>query len=138
MFNHLLLAIDESEQSQRALAVARDLATATKGDVQVVHVREAVSEGRSGPIWHEGSQNATSIVDAAVAELKTAGVEATGSVRDSIRGVTAQEINDAAHEAQASLIIMGNRGHSQLTDILIGSVVHDVLSHGTLPVLVVR
>jgi len=138
MFEHLLLAIDESEQSQRAVAVARDLATVTNADVQVLHVREAVSEGRGGPVWHEGPDRAASIVDGAVAQLKTAGVDATGSVRDSIRGATAQEINDAADEAQASLIIMGTRGRSELTDILIGSVAHDVLSHGMLPVLVVR
>ena len=75
---------------------------------------------------------------AAVAALQAVGIEASGIVRDSITGATAREILDEAKECQASMIVMGSRGHSEFTDLVIGSVAHKVLNHGTLPVLVIR
>jgi nucleotide-binding universal stress UspA family protein len=137
MFERLLLAIDSSASSRKAVDVTSGLAKLAKSQVQVLHVRESVGGGRSGPIWPEGSSEASTFVDAAVATLKSAGVEVSGSVRDSISGAIAQEILDAANEWQASMIVMGTRGHSELTDLIVGSVAHKVLNHGTVPVLVV-
>jgi nucleotide-binding universal stress UspA family protein len=137
MFERLLLAIDSSESSRKAVDATKVLAKLTKSQVQVVHVREAISQGRSGPVWPEGSSDASSLVDAAIANLTSAGVDVAGSVRDSISGAIAQEILDAANECQASMIVMGTRGHSELTDLVVGSVAHKVLNHGTIPVLVV-
>lgn len=137
MFERLLLAIDSSESSRRALDVTTELARITTSHVEVLHVREAVSGGRGGPIWPEGSGGASSLVDGAVATLTAAGIDAAGSVRDSISGAIAQEILDAAKESRASLIVMGTRGHSELTDLVVGSVAHRVLNHGEVPVLVV-
>jgi nucleotide-binding universal stress UspA family protein len=113
MFERLLLAIDSSESSRKAADETNGLVQLTKSQVQVLHVREAVSGTRSGPIWPEGSSEASSFVDAAVATLKSAGVEVSGSVRDSISGAIAQEILDAANEWQASMIVMGTRGHAE-------------------------
>ncbi|MGP0005488.1 MAG: universal stress protein, partial [Acidimicrobiales bacterium] len=39
MFDRLLVAVDHSEHTNRVLAVAKDLATLSGGEVCLVHVR---------------------------------------------------------------------------------------------------
>jgi nucleotide-binding universal stress UspA family protein len=138
MLEHLLLAIDASEHSQRTRIAAQDLAKSTGASVRVLHVRDGASSGRGGPVWHESQDDATLIVNAAVGLLQEHGVEVSGIVRDSIAGATAREIIDEARESQASMIVMGSRGHSEFSELLIGSVAHKVLNHSTISVLLVR
>lgn len=138
MFNQLLLAVDSSDHSKKALGQAIELAKLANANVRVLHVRDAASSGRGGPVWHESSEEAAALVDETVSELQTAGIESSGVVRDSMIGATAREILDEAQQCGASLIVIGSRGHSEFTDLVIGSVAHKVLNHGSLPVLVVR
>lgn len=138
MFNQLLLAMDSSDHSKRALGEAKELAKLSGANVRVLHVRDATSSGRGGPVWHEGQEEAAALVDETVSELQAAGIESSGVVRDSMIGATAREILDEAQQCQASLIVMGSRGHSEFTDLVIGSVAHKVLNHGSLPVLIIR
>jgi nucleotide-binding universal stress UspA family protein len=53
-------------------------------------------------------------------------------------GPAADFIIDAARKADADLLVLGSHGHSSLANLVLGSVVTKVLSHGDLPVLVVR
>ena len=48
------------------------------------------------------------------------------------------EILAEAEESGASVIVMGSRGVSDLTGLLVGSTAHKVLHLGRLPVLVIR
>ena len=48
MFDNILVAVDGSEQSDRAVATARDLARLSGGTVHLVHVREREVIGGSG------------------------------------------------------------------------------------------
>lgn len=45
---------------------------------------------------------------------------------------------DAAVDLQANLIVMGCRGHSPLTSMVLGSVTQEVLARSHVPVLVIR
>jgi nucleotide-binding universal stress UspA family protein len=45
---------------------------------------------------------------------------------------------DVVAQHNAGLIVVGNRGHSETTSLLIGSVSHHVIQHARVPVLVVR
>ena len=138
MFDHLLVAVDDSEPSRRALTAARELARLASAEVRVLLVREGTSLSRGSPLWNEGHEEAAAPVDAAVAALQADGIVASGTVRDSVVGATAREFLEGAHESKASLIVMGSRGRSELADLVIGSVAHKVLHLGKLPVLVVR
>jgi nucleotide-binding universal stress UspA family protein len=53
-----------------------------------------------------------------------------------VQGYPAKVLLDAA--AGADLLVVGNRGHSEFTEMLLGSVSQNVVTHATCPVLVIR
>ncbi len=84
------------------------------------------------------SDEASNLLKTTVAELADAGVQATGTVRSTSSNLVALEILAEAEECGASVIVMGCRGVSDLTGLIVGSTTHKVLHLGSLPVLVVR
>lgn len=138
MFEKVLVAVDGSEYSKRALAAARDLAQLSGGEVEVLHVRESHFIGRAGAVPDEATTEAQALIDSSVAEFEQAGVKASGSLRGSLAGRVALEIVDEAAEAGSSVIVMGSRGVTDLEGLLIGSTAHKVLHLCSIPVLVVR
>jgi nucleotide-binding universal stress UspA family protein len=139
MFEKIVLAVDGSEQSRKAVPLAVDVARKSDAEVVVVHVREHVVD--LGGVWEQESQSrAAAIVDAACKDLGEAGVKARASVRRSLAGSgrIAQEIIEAADEEEADLIVMGSRGVSNLRGLLLGSVAHKILQLSSQPVLIAR
>jgi len=130
MFEHILTTVDGSEYDRMALGATRELAKLAESTVRVVHVRQSdVLEER---------EEASNLLDQAVADLVAAGVKATGTIRSSLTAFVALEILEEAEECGASVIVMGCRGVSDLTGLLVGSTAHKVLHLGELPVLLVR
>lgn len=137
MLEQVLLAIDGSEHSKRAIPLAADIARKSKGKVVVIHVRE--HDARRGPVWElESEGDAKAILDGAIAELESAGIEATSDSRRALLGRSAQSICEAADEHGAGLIVMGSRGLSDFAGLLLGSVTHKVIQLASCPVLVTR
>jgi nucleotide-binding universal stress UspA family protein len=68
-------------------------------------------------------------------QLQSAGLEAEADRRD---GDAAAELIAAAREWKADLIVMGTRGRTGLTRLVLGSVARNVLHHAPCSVLVVR
>jgi nucleotide-binding universal stress UspA family protein len=138
MFDHILTALDGSPHDAKTLAATKELAKLSGGQVRVVHVREGHFIGRAGFVPCEEQEEASQVVDRAVADLVDTGVKATGTVRTSLTGLVVAEILAEAEESGASVIVMGSRGVSDLTGLLVGSTAHKVLHLGRLPVLVTR
>jgi nucleotide-binding universal stress UspA family protein len=138
MYERLLVAVDHSEVSGRVLAAASELALLSKAEVWVLHLREREVIPRMGLVPTESDAEAASAVEAAVAELTAAGVNASGEVRDTVFGHAAREIVEDAGEHNAGLIVMGSRGRGELTGLVLGSTAHKVIHLTDLPVLVVR
>ena len=138
MYDKVLVAVDHSEVSERALAAARDLALLSKGQVWVLHLREREVIPRMGLVPAEAESDAEVEVTAAVDELIAAGVTAHGVIRDCIFGHAAREIIDDAREHQADVIVMGSRGRGDLAGLVLGSTAHKVIHLADRPVLVVR
>jgi nucleotide-binding universal stress UspA family protein len=138
MFEKILVALDESDHSKKALATAGDLAEMSKGEVRVVYVREAPL-GMGGPLTEiEPSRQAQTYVDESVKSLTDRGIAASGDVRNSQNGRIAAEIIDESKSFGASVIVLGSRGLTELAGLIIGSVTHRILHLSTLPVVVVR
>ena len=137
MFEKILVALDGSEHTAKALQAAADLAKLSGAEVVVLHVREGYFVGRAGEVPIEDHAEASKIVDDAVEQLTAAGVKATATVRGCQHGRVAREILGEADSSRATIIVMGSRGVNDLEGLLIGSTTHKVLHLGKLPVLVV-
>ena len=139
MYDRILVAVDHSEPSDRAVLAARDLAGLSKGEVWVLHLREREYGGKAGiqaPDETTGEANAA--VAACVDVFTQAGVKAHGQVRTTIFGYAAREIVDDAKEIGADVIVMGSRGRGDIAGLLLGSTAHKVIHLSDRPVLVVR
>jgi nucleotide-binding universal stress UspA family protein len=138
MYERVLVAIDRSEISKRALAAAGALASLSDGEVWVLHLREREVIPRMGLVADESPAEAGMWVQKAVDELLSAEDKATGEVRNTIYGQAAREIVDDARLHDAGVIVMGSRGRSDLTGVFLGSTAHKVIHLTDRPVLVVR
>lgn len=139
MYDRILVAVDHSEISDRAVVAARDLAVLSKGEVWVLHLREREMGAKTGMlVIDETTDDANAAVAAAVDVLAQAGVKAHGEVRNTIFGFAAREIINDANEVNADVIVMGSRGRGDLAGLLLGSTAHKVIHLSERPVLVVR
>ena len=139
MYDKILVAVDHSEMSDRALLAARDLALLSKGEVWVLHLREREIAVKTGmAMMDETESDANAKVSAAVEKLVDAGVKAHGEVRTTLFGYAARDIVDDAIEHDADVIVMGSRGRSDLAGFILGSTAHKVIHLTDRPVLIVR
>jgi len=138
MYDRILVAVDHSEMSDRAVLAARDLATLSKGEVRVLHVREREIATKGVTVMDETADDANAAVAAAVEVLTQAGVKAQGVVGTTVYGFAAREIVGDAKDFDADVIVMGSRGRGDLVGIILGSTAHKVIHLTDRPVLVVR
>jgi nucleotide-binding universal stress UspA family protein len=139
MYDRILVAVDHSEISDRAVLAARDLAVLSKGEVWVLHLREREMGAKTGVLVpDETTDEANAKVAASVEVLTRAGVKAHGAVRNTIFGYAAREIVNDAIEAGADVIVTGSRGRGDIAGLLLGSTAHKVIHLSDRPVLVVR
>ena len=139
MYDKILVAVDHSEISDRAVLAARDLALLSKGEVWVLHLQEREIATKTGLVMTDETESeANAKVSAVVEKLAAAGVKAHGDVRTTLFGYAAREIVDDAIEHDADVIVMGSRGRSDLAGFILGSTAHKVIHLTDRPVLIVR
>lgn len=139
----IVVGVDGSPPSQRAVAAAGDLARAFGARVAVVTAVSPplVYPTDLGPV--PGSRTAASslrrnseeLVTAGVANLQRLGVEATGFVRE---GSPTEVLLAVAEEERADLLVVGSRGVRRTQRLLVGSVAMSIASTAACPVLLVR
>ena len=138
MYEKMLVAVDQSEYSDRAVDVARDLAHASGAEVLVLHVKKMVL-GVSGDLLDaEDESEVMKLLDKDARRFEEIGVPVSVQVRTAEIGRTAHQIVAAATEFGADAIIMGSRGRSALTALVLGSVAQGVLHLAEKRVLVVH
>ena len=147
MYNHILLATDGSELSDKAVQHA--LALAKLGQTQITVVNISPNYPRS---YFEGSavidlkeveriqqgwlDAAQAVVDKVVAQGTAAGVPIKGIVVQS--DLVAESLLKAAEKEHCDLIVMASHGYRGIKRLLLGSETQHVLTHATIPVLVLR
>ncbi len=139
MFERILLAADGSSHAKRAQEYARDLALRDDATVIVVYAFPSVPMHLGEPMKEDliarhvdvGRRIAAEAADA----LRDAGVDVITEV---LQGPPADAILRVAQGRDVDLIVMGTRGHGELTSLLVGSVSHRVLAHSAVPVLVLK
>jgi nucleotide-binding universal stress UspA family protein len=138
-FEVVLLAVDKSEQSDRAVEVARDLARLSGGAVHLLHVLEReVVVGRGGGAFDlETEEDVEALVSKELSVLRDGGVEVKVDVRRGRLDETYRAILQVADDISADVIVMGSRGLTAFGALMLGSHTYKVLHASTRPVLVV-
>lgn len=138
MFEKVLVAVDGSQFSEAALAAAEGLAARAGSEVEVVHVHEhdfIPSKAGMSPDL-ERTDEAQAVVDKAVERLKGKGINVTGRLLQASTRDVPRAIIEAADENGADLIIVGRRGLSSLTGMLVGSVSNKLIHVAKVPIMV--
>lgn len=141
-FRKILVPVDFSEHSARALDHAIDLARSFRAELHLMHCYQINVGGVSpyGIVLPESLER--DVREAAVTQL--AGwrekVAAEGiAVRDYVTPeVPSEAIRARAEEIGADLIVMGTRGLTGLSHVLLGSVAERTLRTAPCPVLTVK
>ena len=146
MFKNILIPTDGSEQSQRAVRAGVDLAKLHGARVTGIHVIPdyhllIAYEGAFDPVTEERIEEEAK----ARAEAYLEFVRTTAS-ESGISCSTVCETSDHPYEAilktaeanGCDLILMTSHGRKGLAAVLLGSETRKVLTHATVPVLVMR
>ncbi len=132
LYQRALIAVADADQVGPVVELAR---RAGVREARVLHLnlRESYG-GRRFPL--ETDAAASYAAEAAVFELRMAGMTASGQVRQAMIGKAAEAITAEAAEWGADLIILGPSRRGELAARLRGSVTLHVLQHAPCPVLV--
>lgn len=135
----ILVPVDPDGCSGAALAQAVSLSTAIGGQIRVVHVRIFDPPLRScSRFFPQSSQEATDLLEQAVAAAWAGGARASGVVVEAPRTMVARAILAAASDWNPGLIVMAHRPRRLLTRLICGSVADLVVRQVSCPVLLVR
>ena len=126
MYRTIVLALDGSEGSDRAIPVAEAYARRDAAQIVVAHARTHALETA---IEHR--------LDMQVERLSQSGIETATIVRDTLFGNEASMIADVARDAEADLIVIASRGRGPFAGALLGSTTQRLLPIAACPVLVV-
>jgi nucleotide-binding universal stress UspA family protein len=144
LFTRILVATGGSPWSERALAVALQMAKAYDLELVVVAVMTPGYAPQKTAPWGverttvlEGSarQFMQSVLDKAAALAQAHGIKYTCELRE---GRAVEEILKAAEQYRCDLIIIGSRGLSGLSRVTLGETGIEVLLKAPVPVLVVK
>ena len=148
---NFLVATDGSEESERALDYAIDIANGLGATLTVVHAVEpdVYSQGGDGPITSLGEADRALVVEA-VADAEDRGQRvldaagdrvAAGSVaveRELLYGDPLAVLPDFIDASDFDGVFVGHRGYSKRYEALLGSVAKGLVEHSSVPVTVVR
>jgi len=153
MFNSILVAVDGSEHSKKALTYALQLAEKLDGKITLIHVYSFVVplgpsiDTISGPavtpasavltakIAEDAKQMGKRILDDAEQIVKERGISVEKVLRE---GDAVKEIVAVAQEGKFDLVVVGHRGLGKLKELLLGSVSEGVSRKAPCPVLIVK
>jgi nucleotide-binding universal stress UspA family protein len=132
LYQRVLIAVADAGQVGPLAELAR---RAGVGEARVLHLnlRESYG-GRRFPL--ETDATASYAAEAAVFELRMAGIAASGHVRHAVIDKAAEAITAEAAEWGADLIILGPSRRGGFATRLFGSVTQRVLQNAPCPVLV--
>lgn len=144
MFSHILVPIDGSETSMRAVEKAAALAKAFSSEVTAVYVLDPYPFTGVGADFAYGqaqylnaaTSEANKSLEEAKAALDAAGVSAKTMVGEG--HAIHETVVRVGQTVGADLIVMGSHGRRGLEKLVLGSVAQRVLQTAHVPVLVVR
>lgn len=142
MFRNLLVCVDGSPHSDRALSEAIDLADRQNSRLTILTavsrppywantpMTAAGVEPISVELEQEAKQTLCAAVDRVPEHIPVTKILSADPIRDAL----ISQIKSGRHD----LVVLGTRGRGALSASLLGSVSHYALHHSEVPVLIVR
>jgi len=155
MFGKILVPLDGSEHSLKALEIAIQIAKKFDGKITLIHVYSvtirpvimpepttltppmipAMTPAEVSKAVEATRKAGASILADGEQKVKAKEVQVETTLRE---GHTVQEIVKTAKEGKFDLIVIGGRGISKIRELLLGSVTDGVIHHAPCPVLVIK
>ena len=140
--SRIIVGIDGSGHSQRALEWALKEAALRRVPVTVLTVHQAVRDNLGFVASYPGDADLTAKAEAAAQAETEKVLAALGSSRpesvtvSGVNGIPARELIKAGEGAD--MIVLGSRGMGGFSRLLMGSVASQVAQHAPCPVVIVR
>lgn len=146
MFQRILVPVDGSTTSLRAVHEAARIAKLSAGRLMVLHVTDELSyalgiadTGGRGSHWNEQlQQRAKAIVEAAAQAAREQGADVDTMLADGSARTLREVVAEHAAQWQADLIVVGTHGRRGVQRLMLGSGAEQILRSAEVPVLVVR
>jgi nucleotide-binding universal stress UspA family protein len=139
MFPKILVALDGSPTSEKALAVAVDLATHYKADLTTLSVAEIPEVvgmvDEVDELRRAAEEHFRQIGEKAVEFARSKGIALRSVV---VRGHPADAIVRYAEKEAMNLVVIGQHGHSRITRFFMGSTCDRVSEHCHSCVMIVK
>lgn len=146
MYKRILVAVDGSSTSNRALGAAIGLAQTFGAQLRLVHVVEEMAflsgydqfGGYSGDLIRVMREAGAKVLNDAMAEAQAAGVQADNLLYDKFGERLGETVAKTAKLWDADLIVVGTHGRKGVGRLLLGSGAEQIVRLAPVPVLVVR
>ena len=142
MSNDVVLATRFGAESEAPARVAANLAHMTGGRVTIVYVATELNAvtAAAGEAGVQPAEERQLQLEQIQQELREFSAEHFASVDAGTRvleGDVAESISDVAAELGAAFLVVGTRGRSALSRLILGDTTHSILQHAPCPVVVV-
>lgn len=137
----ILVTTDGSENSVRALEMAKKQAELTEGELTILTVIDPIS--MYGYSYPELSERDTKVLTSAGEYVLTEALKVLENFQGEIEtklknGSPADEILKEAENGDYDLIVMGSRGLGVFSRRMLGSVSHKILNHTQTNVMIIK
>ena len=139
-FQRICVPVGPSGRPDQTLATAASFCAATGGRLRVVHVRmwDPAVRGGGSRYWLETSQEATAVLERALASVWARGVAASGVVVDAPRQRLTRSIAVQARAWRAEVLVVARRPRTALGALFFGGLPEKLMREAGCPVLVLR
>jgi nucleotide-binding universal stress UspA family protein len=142
MYKRILVPVDGSETSTRAVVAALQMARETGGRVRLVHALDELAYlsgyEYSADLLKAARDQGSRVLEDAQAMAKSAAVPADSKLVETAGRRLGELVAQEARDWEADLVVVGTHGRRGMSRILLGSGAEQVLRLAPVPVLAVR
>jgi nucleotide-binding universal stress UspA family protein len=142
MYKRILVPVDGSETSNRAVVAALQMARENGGRIRLVHALDELAYlsgyEYSADLLKAARDQGTNVLEGARAMAQSAGVPADAKLVETAGRRLGELVAEEARNWEADLVVVGTHGRRGMSRILLGSGAEQVLRLAPVPVLAVR
>ena len=148
MYRRIMVAVDGSDTSNKALVAANEMANYSGGRtvLRLIHVLDEMAYftgfdpygGQSGELIKIMRETGVKILADALAIVQAAGIEADTVLIDKFGERLGETVAAEAQSWKADLIVVGTHGRRRVGRMFLGSGAEQIIRLAPVPVLVIR